>query len=124
MSTAPANPAAQIDDPEPVSTWVVSIVGTLLIVATIVFVCCVYFIAAEREFTAKVVDAPDLGPAALKAEQEALLSGYGTYTTTDAAGKERKTIRIPVQKAMEALVAEGIKPSPAPSPAVPAAANP
>jgi hypothetical protein len=107
-----------------VSTWVVSIVGTLLIVATIVFVCCVYFIAAEREFTAKVVDAPDLGPAALKAEQQALLSGYGTYTMTDAAGKERKTIRIPVQKAMEALVAEGIKPSPAPSPAVPAAANP
>jgi hypothetical protein len=124
MSTAPANPAAQIDDPEPVNTWVVSIVGTLLIVATIVFVCCVYFIAAEREFTAKVVDAPDLGPAALKAEQEALLSGYGTYTMTDAAGKERRTIRIPVQKAMEALVAEGIKPLPAPSPAVPAAANP
>lgn len=124
MSTAPANPAAQIDDPEPVSTWVVSIVGTLLIVATIVFVCCVYFIAAEREFTAKVVDAPDLGPAALKAEQQALLGGYGSYTMTDAAGKERKTIRIPVEKAMEALVAEGIKPSVAPAPAVPAAANP
>ncbi|MEY4832594.1 MAG: hypothetical protein RL527_807 [Planctomycetota bacterium] len=124
MSTAPANPAAQIDDPEPVSTWVVSIVGTLLIVATIVFVCCVYFIAAEREFTAKVVDAPDLGPAALKAEQQALLGGYGSYTMTDAAGKERKTIRIPVEKAMEALVAEGIKPSAAPAPAVPAAANP
>jgi len=124
MSTAPANPAAQLDDPEPVSTWVVSIVGTLLIVATIVAVCCVYFIAAEREFTAKVVDAPDLGPAALKAEQQALLSGYGTYTMTDAAGKERTTIRIPVDKAMEALVAEGIKPSAAPAPAVPAAANP
>ncbi len=124
MSTAPVNPAAQIDDPEPVSTWVVSIVGTLLIVATIVFVCCVYFIAAEREFAAKVVDAPDLGPAALKAEQQALLSGYGTYTMTDAAGKERKTIRIPVEKAMEALVAEGIKPSALPVPAVPAAANP
>jgi len=124
MSTAPANPAAQIDDPEPVSTWVVSIVGTLLIVATIVFVCCVYFIAAEREFTAKVVDAPDLGPAALKAGQQALLGGYGSYTMTDAAGKERKTIRIPVEKAMEALVAEGIKPSAAPAPAVPAAANP
>jgi hypothetical protein len=120
MSTAPANPAAQIDDPEPIGTWVVSIVGTLLIVATIVFVCCVYFIAAEREFTAKVVDAPDLGPAALKDEQQALLAGYGTYTMTDAAGKERRSIRIPVEKAMEALVAEGIKPSPAPSPAVPA----
>lgn len=119
MSTAPANPAAQIDDPEPIGTWVVSIVGTLLIVATIVFVCCVYFIAAEREFTAKVVDAPDLGPAALKDEQQALLAGYGTYTMTDAAGKERRSIRIPVEKAMEALVAEGIKPSPAPSPAVP-----
>ncbi len=124
MSTAPANPAAQIDDPEPVSTWVVSIAGTLLIVATIVFVCCIYFIAAEREFTAKVVDAPDLGPAALKSEQQALLSGYGMYTMTDAAGKERTTIRIPVEKAMEALVAEGIKPSAAPAPAVPAAANP
>ncbi len=124
MSTAPANPAAQIDDPEPVSTWVVSIAGTLLIVATIVFVCCIYFIAAEREFTAKVVDAPDLGPAALKSEQQALLSGYGMYTMTDAAGKDRTTIRIPVEKAMEALVAEGIKPSAAPAPAVPAAANP
>ena len=119
MSTAPANPAAQIDDPEPIGTWVVSIVGTLLIVATIVFVC-VYFIAAEREFTAKVVDAPDRGPAALKDEQQALLAGYGTYTMTDAAGKERRSIRIPVEKAMEALVAEGIKPSPAPAPAVPA----
>lgn len=43
---------------------------------------------------------------------------------TDAAGKERTTIRIPVEKAMEALVAEGIKPSAAPAPAVPAAANP
>ena len=58
MSTAPANPAAQIDDPEPVSTWVVSIAGTLLNVATIVFVCSIFFLAPEPDFTAKVIYHP------------------------------------------------------------------
>lgn len=124
MSHAHAQPMTQIDDPEPAATWTVSMVGAILIAFTVVAVACVYFIAAEHEVDVKVIDPPDAVPAALKAEQQSLLSSYGTYTMTDAAGHEHRTIRIPVAKAMELLVAEGVVPAKAAAPAVPVAPVP
>lgn len=77
MSHAPHSPSvtAQLepyDDPEPGSTWFVSLAGVIILVALIIFIAAVAFRAEHTEFQRKVVDRsvgaiPVIPPGALDA---------------------------------------------------------
>lgn len=119
-------------DPEGGPTWFWSIVGSLGCIAIIFAVATMYFWGSGAEVEAKVISQPHQEVQALRAAQEATLAQYGTYTVANADGGEVKRIRIPITRAFELLLAEGIKaapapvvaPTPAPAPAPTAGANP
>ena len=118
------------DDPEAGQTWLVTIIGVVILAGLVIFLSVVYFRGEEKEVEVKVVDPAYLSLAEAKEAQQALLSSSGTYTV-EVGGQQVKRNRIPVSKAMEMLAAnpalavpaEGAKKPKAAAPA-PAAAKP
>ncbi len=109
------------EDPDPSGgpTWFWSIAGSLMCIATIFAVATIYFWSESAEVDAKIINQPHQEVQALRAAQEATLAQYGRYTVALADGSEEERIRIPITRAFELLLAEGIKAPPAPA-AVPA----
>lgn len=119
------------DDPEAGQTWLVTIIGVVILAGLVIFLSVVYFRGEESEVETKVVDPAYLSLADAKQAQQALLASSGTYSV-EVGGQQVKRNRIPVSKAMEMLAAnpalavpaEGArKPKPAAAPA-PAAKAP
>lgn len=114
------------DDPEAGQTWLVTIIGVVILAGLVIFLSVVYFRGEEKEVEAKVVDPAYLSLADAKQAQQALLASSGSYSV-EVGGQQVKRNRIPVSKAMEMLAANPALAVPAegakkPKPAAPAAA--
>ena len=95
-----------LDDPEAGSTWFLSLVGTVLLVVTVLALVVMYFDFEESEIDRKIVDRPTISLEEMKLGQQEVLTEYGTYEIEDAEGNKVKRIRIPVKQAMELVMAD------------------
>ncbi len=111
------------DDPEAGQTWLVTIVGVVILAGLVIFLSVVYFRGEEKEVETKVVDPAYLSLADAKQAQQALLASSGTYTV-EVGGQQVKRNRIPVTKAMEMLAANPALAVPAEGARKPKAAAP
>jgi hypothetical protein len=121
------------DDPEAGQTWLVSLIGIIILTAVVIALSVMYFKTEQTEVDLKVIEPQYIALEDLKLKQMELLSSSGTYSL-DIAGKPVERQRIPVAQAIK-LVAQNsaltVPPSSASkpraaasAPAAPAAAAP
>ncbi len=114
----------QIDDPVAGPTWVISLSSIIILAALVIATCVFYFRFENIEVDEKVIEPPNVWKAKLKAEQLAQLGVYQKYTVTASNGSEETRIRIPIERAMDLVIAEPAPtPAPTPAPAAGAAAK-
>ena len=109
MSSNDNTPIEQLDDPESGWTWFLSLVSMVIFIVTVVAIVAMYRWFEDGEVQDKVIDVPARQLTELRNEQEALLDEYATYDVVPMGGTEADAetrIRIPVEQAMEVLVAE------------------
>ena len=105
MSAAPTT-TEQIDDPEMGATWFYSFVGIIFFVAFCLAVSVLFF-GVQRDFTEeRVIDERPAFSTTLRTEQQALLGQYSTYTE-QVNDKPVERVRIPIERAMELMSAQG-----------------
>lgn len=103
----------QLDDPESGWTWFLMLVSFVLLTITVVAVAVIFFAFQDVELKAKVIDKPSTELQDLRATQESLLEGYHSYEVIPMGGTEadaEKRIRIPIERAMEIMVASSRSP--------------
>ncbi len=109
MSAAPSaapTTTEQIDDPEMGATWFYSFVGIIFFVAFCLAVSVLFF-GVQRDFTEeRVLDEKPAFSTSLRSEQQSLLGQYGTYTE-QVNDKPVERVRIPIERAMELMSAQG-----------------
>ena len=121
------------DDPEAGQTWLVSLIGIIILTAVVIALSVMYFKTEQTEVDLKVIEPQYLALEDLKLKQMELLGSSGAYSL-DIAGKPVERQRIPVAEAIK-LVAQNsaltVPPSSASkpraaasAPAAPAAAAP
>ena len=107
MSDQPIQDDAEmLDDPEAGSTWFLSLVSVVVMVVTVLGLVVMFFDFADAEIDRKVVDRPTVSLEELKLGQQETLTEYGTYEMEDADGNAVKRIRIPVNEAMDLVLAD------------------
>lgn len=107
MSESSPHPdAVVLDDPEAGSTWFLSLVSIVLLVVTVLALVAIYFDFAESEVDRKVIDQPVVDLQKLKLGQQETLTEYGTYEVENADGDPVKRVRIPIERAMDLVIAE------------------
>ena len=121
------------DDPEAGKTWLVSLMGVIILAALVIALSVMYFRTEATEVEAKVIAPEYLALKDLKTRQLELLASKGAYSV-EVNGKQVQRNRIPVADAMRMLAenpalavpAADSKPAPSPAPApapAPAAAK-
>ena len=121
------------DDPEAGQTWLVSLIGIIILTAVVIALSVMYFKTEQTEVDLKVIEPQYLALEDLKLKQMELLGSSGAYSL-DIAGKPVERQRIPVAEAIKLVAqnsaltvppASASKPRAAASaPAAPAAAAP
>ena len=121
------------DDPEAGQTWLVSLIGIIILTAVVIALSVMYFKTEQTEVDLKVIEPQYIALEDLKLKQMELLSSSGAYSL-DIAGKPVERQRIPVAEAIKLVAqnsaltvppASASKPRAAASaPAAPAAAAP
>ena len=117
------------DDPEAGQTWLVSLIGIIILTAVVIALSVMYFKTEQTEVDLKVIEPQYIALEDLKLKQMELLSSSGTYSL-DIAGKPVERQRIPVAEAIKLAAltvppASASKPRAAASaPAAPATAAP
>jgi hypothetical protein len=94
------------DDPAAAATWVVSLVGVLLLVATILGVTAIYYNVKATEVEEAVLALPYKTVETMRSRQEALLQGPPRRVTRVDETGEVEVLVIPIDRAMELVVAE------------------
>jgi hypothetical protein len=107
----------QLDDPEPGSTWFFSLAGIVILVSLVVAASVMYFHAETRETEVKVVDPAYARLESVRASWREQLGSYQRYPWTEPDGKVAQKVRIPVERAMEIVVQEGLAAGSAAAPA-------
>jgi len=95
-----------LDDPEPGSTWFISLVSTVIFIAFVLAIISFYFRADGIIVGERVIDANVKPLTEMKAQQHQLLSDYRAYQETLPDGKTVDRIRIPIDRAMELVAAD------------------
>ena len=121
------------DDPEAGQTWLVSLIGIIILTAVVIALSVMYFKTEQTEVDLKVIEPQYIALEDLKLKQMELLGSSGNYSL-DIAGKPVERQRIPVAEAIKLVAqnsaltvppASASKPRAAASaPAAPAAAAP
>jgi hypothetical protein len=78
----------------------VGVVGTVVLFATIVSLQVLYYTLAEQDYRRKVVEAPTIESDSIIAEQQIQLTQYGWLD------REQNKVAIPIDRAMERVVAD------------------
>ncbi len=121
MSHSPTSTIeTQIDDPVAGPTWVISLSSIIILVALVIATCVFYFQFENLEVDVKVIEPPSTWSAKLKSEQLGQLAVYQKYTVTASNGSDETRIRIPIDRAIDLIVAE---PAPAVAPTTGATAK-
>jgi len=106
MSDHDSTLAGATEDPVAGPTWTVSAVGTVFFVAIVLGVVAISYTVVHHETAVKVESVPSAAFEALRAEQEARLTGPA-HRELRAENKDgSESIVIPVEQAMQAIVAE------------------
>ncbi len=92
------------DDPEAGQTWLVSLIGIIILTAVVIALSVMYFQTEQTEVDLKVIEPQYIALEDLKLKQMELLSSSGSYSL-DIAGKPVERERIPVAEAIK-LVAQ------------------
>ena len=111
----------QLDDPEPGSTWFFSLAGIVILVALVVAASVMYFHVDARETETKVIDPAYANLESLRAGWRTQLGSWQRYEWTQPDGQKVKKVRMPVDRAMELVVQEGL---PATAPAAGGSSKP
>lgn len=93
------------DDPEEGKTWLVSLIGIVVLCALVIFLSVVFFRAETTEVEQKVVDKSWEALQTAKRAQLDLLTQSNTYAV-EVGGKQLNRQRIPITQAMEKLAAD------------------
>ncbi|MHC4080189.1 MAG: hypothetical protein ACYS15_13410 [Planctomycetota bacterium] len=94
------------DDPTAGFTWLMGLVGALLLVVIILGLTALYFNVKAEMFQRQVVSAERLELQALRREQEALLAGPPRFIEREQQGETVTAYIIPIEQAMEIVVRE------------------
>ena len=92
------------DDPEAGQTWLVSLIGIIILTAVVIALSVMYFQTEQTEVDLKVIEPQYIALEDLKLKQMELLGSSGSYSL-DIAGKPVQRERIPVAEAIK-LVAQ------------------
>jgi len=114
MSSQDVHLEEQLTDPESGWTWFISLASMVILIVTVVICTVIFFVFEDDEIEDKVFDKPAMELTELRGEQEGLLSTYQSYSEIPMGGTEAdavEKIRIPIDKAMEVLVARSRKDS-------------
>lgn len=96
----------QPDDPVAATTWLVSLVGVLLLVAIVLGITAIYYNVKADKVKQEVLSQPYETVEAMRAQQEALLQGPPRRVTRMGETGEVEALVIPIDRAMELVVAE------------------
>ncbi len=96
------------DDPVTGQTWLIGFLGTLVLVAMMLGLTAIYYNAKAREIHKVVVSPERLEVLQLRQEQQALLTGPPRWVTRDDGAETVRALIIPIERAMELVVMEGV----------------
>jgi hypothetical protein len=88
------------DDPEAGQTWLVSLIGIIILTAVVIALSVMYFKTEQTEVDLKVIEPQYTALEDLKLKQMELLGSSGSYSL-DIAGKPVERQRIPVAEAIK-----------------------
>jgi len=88
------------DDPEAGQTWLVSLIGIIILTAVVIALSVMYFKTEQTEVDLKVIEPQYAALEDLKLKQMELLGSSGSYSL-DIAGKPVERQRIPVAEAIK-----------------------
>ena len=88
------------DDPEAGQTWLVSLIGIIILTAVVIALSVMYFKTEQTEVDLKVIEPQYAALEDLKLKQMELLGSSGSYSL-DIAGKPVERQRIPVTEAIK-----------------------
>jgi hypothetical protein len=94
------------DDPTAGFTWLMGLVGVLLLVVIILALTALYYNVKAEMFQRQVVSAPRAELLELRRQQEALLAGPPRSIERDQQGETVRAYIIPIEQAMEIVVRE------------------
>jgi hypothetical protein len=109
MSSHDAPITEQIDDPESGWTWFLSLASMVIFIVTVALVIILFYAFEDNEIEDKVINVPARELTELRDQQTAVLDEYQQYSVIPMGGtaEDAETrIRIPVEQAMEVMVAE------------------
>ena len=98
--------AILLDDPEMGSTWFITIASVIIFAVTVLALSMMYFDFEESEVEVKMVNAPVEAFQSMRLAQQELLTETSTYSVEDADGNKIDRIRIPISRAMDAVIAD------------------
>ena len=111
MSSHDAPTTEQIDDPESGWTWFLSLASMVIFIVTVALVVILFYAFEDVEIEDKVINVPARELTELRDQQTAMLDEYEKYSVIPMGGtaEDAETrIRIPVEQAMEVMVAESM----------------
>ncbi len=94
------------EDPAYGSTLLVGILGTLLLVATVMGTTALYYNVKAEEIFGEVISKERAEPVDLYQKQQALLAGPPRWMERDEQGEMVRAYIIPIDRAMELVVQE------------------
>jgi hypothetical protein len=106
-----AQTAIQLDDPEPGSTWFISIASTIIFLVIVFALCAMYFQVNKTQETERVINVPVAEYESVRLAQKAKLADSAKWIEEIPGEKagEVTTIerqRIPIEDAMKLVGAE------------------
>ena len=109
MSSHDAPVTEQMDDPESGWTWFLSLASMVVFIVTVAVVIVLFYAFEDNEIKNKVINVPAQEMTELRTQQKSMLDQYQRYSVIPMGGTEadaESRIRIPVEQAMEVMVAE------------------
>lgn len=98
------------EDPLPGPTWMIGFIGAVLMVVIVLGITALYYSAKQEEVVVKVVEAEPVELVVLRRQQEEQLhvTRWEEREDVDPSGEtvEVRSLVIPIEQAMEAVVEE------------------
>lgn len=94
------------DDPVAGPTWLVGVLGALVLVATLLGLTALYYNVKARMFTEQVVDKPVTAVQQLREQQRELLEGEPHWVERRAGDEVVRELVIPIDRAIELIATE------------------
>ncbi len=94
------------EDPKAGLTWLLGVIGTLMLVITILAVWALYYNIKQAEIEATVLAPARQDVVDLRQRQEEFLVGPPRWITVDVQGEPVRRYVVPIERAMDLIVQE------------------